>query len=245
MTRLLITAAAFAALLPAQNSFQNTSWLGSGPQDATHALRPDGQMGPVIGKPFSGTETRTTKQMLSDGTPTGKTNVSKVYRDAQGRTRSESGTNVLIFDAPNLTNYEIDSRGCTKRSVHEGDTVTIVATEHGTWFSSTGGGASHPNPHIATEDLGFQTVNGISAQGTRQTLTIPASSIGADHDIKVVNERWYSDSLGVLIKSSNLDPRFGSTTYELTNISMSSPDASLFTPPAGCTDASVPRVRHQ
>jgi hypothetical protein len=247
MTKLLITAAAFAAMLPAQNSFQNTSWLGTGPQDATHALRPDGQIGPVLGKPFSGTETRTTKQMLSDGTPTGKTNTSKVYRDAQGRTRSESGTNVLIFDAPNLTNYAIQSRGCTKRSVHDGDTVTIVATEHGTWSSSQSGGpqSQHPNPHIATEDLGFQTVNGISAQGSRHTLTIPASTLGADHDIKVVNERWYSDSLGILIKSSNVDPRFGSTTYELSDINQSSPDPSLFTPPTGCTDASQPPMQRQ
>ena len=241
MTKFLITAAAFAALLPAQNNFQNPAWLGHSPQDATHALRPDGQQGPVLGKPFSGVETRTTKQMLSDGTPTSKTSTSKIYRDAQGRTRSESGSNILIFDAPNLVNYEISSRGCVKRNVHSGDSVSIIATETGTWFSSYNDGPAHDNPHVSNEDLGFQTVNGISAQGTRIALTIPATSLGADHDIKVVNERWYSDSLGVLVKSSNVDPRFGSTTYELSNLSMASPDASLFTPPNGCTEAQIRR----
>ncbi|HEY3836734.1 MAG TPA: hypothetical protein VGL72_09185 [Bryobacteraceae bacterium] len=241
MTKLLITAAAFAALLPAQNNFQNPAWLGHQPQDANHALRPDGQQGPVIGKPFSGIETRTTRQMLSDGTPTGKTSTSKIYRDAQGRTRSESGSNVLIYDAVTPATYEIGSRGCFKRAVHAGDAVIVVATENGTWSSSQSGGSQEANPHITSEDLGYQTVNGISAQGTRQTLTIPATTIGADHDIKVVNERWYSDALGIMIKSSNIDPRFGSTTYELTAINMASPDPSLFNPPAGCTEPPIRR----
>jgi hypothetical protein len=71
-------------------------------------------------------------------------------------------------------------------------------------------------------------MNGVTATGTRSTLTIPQGQIGNNRDIHVVNERWYSDDLQMLVKSVNSDPRFGENTYELTNISRDEPDASLF-----------------
>lgn len=87
----------------------------------------------------------------------------------------------------------------------------------------------------AQEDLGTQNVNGVLARGTRSTVTIPAGQIGNDRALQVVNERWYSEELGMLIKSSNSDPRFGTTTYELTNISRAAPDPTLFQVPADYT----------
>jgi hypothetical protein len=82
------------------------------------------------------------------------------------------------------------------------------------------------------EDLGFQMVNGTSAQGTRTTTSIPLGQIGNDRPISVVSERWYSPDLQMLIRSSNKDPRFGETTYELTNILQGPPDPSLFQIPS-------------
>ena len=81
------------------------------------------------------------------------------------------------------------------------------------------------------EDLQPQVVNGIRAKGSRVTMTIPKGAFGNDRDVKVINERWYSDDLQVLLKSSNSDPRFGVTTYELTNIMRAAPDPSLFRVP--------------
>lgn len=237
---ILITIATFAVSLQAQNNFQSSTWMGAA-DNSRRALRPEGQTGPVTGKPFSGTETRQTKQVLSDGTITNQTSVTKIYRDSDGRTRSESGKNVMLFDAANHVNYTLDSRGCSKQSVHEGDSVVIVATEHGTHLSSSNR-TSGSNSGVLTEDLGFQVINGINAQGTRQTITIPAATLGSDHDINVVHEQWYSDSLGILVKSSNNDPRFGSTTYELSNINQSTPDPSLFAPPTGCTEFQMPNL---
>ncbi len=82
------------------------------------------------------------------------------------------------------------------------------------------------------DDLGTQNVNGVLAKGTRSTITIPTGQIGNDRPLQVVNERWYSEELGMLIKTSNSDPRFGTTTYELTNISRAAPDPALFQVPA-------------
>ena len=84
----------------------------------------------------------------------------------------------------------------------------------------------------AAEDLGTQIVNGVPAQGTRSTITIPVGQIGNDREIKVVSERWFSNELQMLIKSSNIDPRFGETTYQLTNIVQGAQDPSLFQIPA-------------
>jgi len=68
------------------------------------------------------------------------------------------------------------------------------------------------------------------------TVTIPKGQIGNDREIKVVTERWVSNDLQMLIKSSNSDPRFGDTTYQLTGIVEREPDASLFQIPPGYTD---------
>lgn len=97
---------------------------------------------------------------------------------------------------------------------------------------SPNAGAQPPQPS-RVEDLGAQTVNGVMAQGVRITTAIPAGTIGNDADIPVVTERWVSPDLQVLVKSVYSDPRFGTTTYELTDIQRTNPDPSLFQVPAG------------
>jgi hypothetical protein len=91
------------------------------------------------------------------------------------------------------------------------------------------------NAHTNSEDLGVQHHNGVQAQGTRTTLTIPVGQIGNNREIKVVNERWFSQDLQMDVKTLNSDPRYGTTTYELKNISRNSPDAMLFQIPADYT----------
>jgi len=82
------------------------------------------------------------------------------------------------------------------------------------------------------EDLGTTTVNGVPARGTRITTVVPVGAIGNDKEFHSVTERWFSPDLNLLIKSVSTDPRFGTTTYELTNVSRQLPDPSLFQPPA-------------
>jgi hypothetical protein len=82
------------------------------------------------------------------------------------------------------------------------------------------------------ESLGTQSVNGVTAQGTKTTMTIPTGQIGNDRPIQVVSERWFSTDLQMMVKSSNSDPRLGETTYNLTNINQAAPDPSLFQLPA-------------
>jgi len=99
------------------------------------------------------------------------------------------------------------------------------------------------NGTLKKEDLGTQTINGVSAQGTRYTRTIPAGQIGNTKPFIITTEQWYSPDLQVVVRSVRADPRFGQTTYNLTQIQRTEPAASLFAVP---TDYSVKQatLRH-
>ena len=78
-------------------------------------------------------------------------------------------------------------------------------------------------------------MNGVVAEGTRTTHTIPAGQIGNEKPLQVVSERWYSADLQIVLKSTRTDPRFGTTTYTVTNLQRTEPAAALFAVPADYT----------
>ena len=82
------------------------------------------------------------------------------------------------------------------------------------------------------ESLGTQFMEGVAVEGTRTTVTIPAGEIGNERPITIVSERWFSPDLKVLVMSRQSDPRFGETTYRLTNLNRTEPPAHLFEIPA-------------
>ena len=86
-----------------------------------------------------------------------------------------------------------------------------------------------------TEQLGKQIIEGVSAEGTRNTSTIPAGAIGNERPLEIVSERWFSPELQIVVMTRHSDPRFGETVYRLTNISRDEPARSLFEVPANYT----------
>jgi TonB family protein len=100
------------------------------------------------------------------------------------------------------------------------------------------GEAQRPEPPLppkfpeAEESLGRQTIEGVAADGTRMTVTIPAGTMGNERAINIVTEHWYSPELQTVVMTKHSDPRFGETTYRLTNINRSEPAHSLFEVPA-------------
>ena len=191
-----------------------------------------------------------------DGTQLDSSEVSQFYRDSQGRTRTErtveGETNIQILDpvasvritlnpaaktATRITVPAMAGRGGRGGAVSvtvnadaeaASRRTVVVGLEPRVGVATTG-------PQLKREDLGLQMQNGVMAEGTRMTRTIPAGTIGNNRDIHVVNEQWYSKDLQMMVKTVNSDPRFGTTTYEMTNISHDAPDAGLFMIPAGYT----------
>ena len=58
--------------------------------------------------------------------------------------------------------------------------------------------------------------------------------------INIVDERWYSPELQVVVMTRHSDPRYGETTYRLTNISRAEPAAALFQVPSDYTLKEMP-----
>jgi hypothetical protein len=101
--------------------------------------------------------------------------------------------------------------------------------------------------NTVSESLGRQFFEGVEAEGTRTTVTIPAGEIGNERPIEIIDERWYSAELQTVVMSRQIDPLAGETVYKLTNINRSEPDRSLFDVPAEykvySRDAEVQKMR--
>jgi hypothetical protein len=98
------------------------------------------------------------------------------------------------------------------------------------------------NEQVKHEDLGTQTIEGVSAQGKRETVTISAGQIGNERPIEIVTETWFSPELHTMVLRKHSDPRLGDSIYRLTDIKRNEPDASLFQPPAGAKLRSEPVI---
>lgn len=88
---------------------------------------------------------------------------------------------------------------------------------------------------VATEKLPPQVIEGVMAEGTRNTITIPEGAQGNDRPISVVTETWMSPELKMVVLTKTTDPRSGETIMRLTNISRVEPDPTLFLPPVDYT----------
>jgi len=202
----------------------------------------------VTGAPFSASFSTETKQVLADGNQIQRSNTGTLARDSQGRTRRDmtlagigllAGSNqapphvVMINDPVAGAQYvlEVDRKTARKMQLRSGgkpgrDAVDVPAVRSGRWADQS---------HATTASLGTQTVNGVLAEGTRTTRTIPAGAIGNTNPIVITVERWYSSDLQTVVMMKRSDPRMGETTFQLTNIQRQEPDASLFQVPADYT----------
>ncbi|MFO1282617.1 MAG: hypothetical protein U1F51_09125 [Burkholderiales bacterium] len=83
-----------------------------------------------------------------------------------------------------------------------------------------------------TKSLGMREIDGVKADGTMTTHTIPAGEIGNEKPIVVMSERWFSPELHVVVYAKHSDPRTGDTIYRLANLKRGEPPAELFKVPA-------------
>jgi hypothetical protein len=130
------------------------------------------------------------------------------------------------------------------------NTVVAVKPQVGTWTSETvemaklteelkrvqAARAGVPQEgQTSREDLGQQTIEGVTATGTRSTTIIAAGAVGNESPITIVSEQWYSTELQMLVLTRHHDPRVGETTYRVTNIVRTEPDTALFQLPSDYT----------
>ena len=237
---------------------------------------------PVVpGMPYSAEQIQERQQTLSDGTHIQQTmSRQKLYRDAQGRTRTERTTIIQpdgregpmiieITDPAAGVQYTLDTQNKiahrvalqplpTPGSAPAGVGGAGFAVRQGTFGAvipgpgsaatavppppptsvingpvlSIGGRPMGPPVPPTIEKLGTQVVEGVLAEGQRQTMTIPAGSQGNDREMHVVTETWMSPDLKMAVYRKMSDPRTGDNIMRLTNISRNDPDPQLFQAPA-------------
>jgi len=205
----------------------------------------------VKGAPFAADAVTTTTQALPNGAHINRTATTALYRDSEGRTRREEQSlagagmlsasspgrpTVLIHDPVAQAMYVLNTQKKTaQKMVFMPRTRGPKAGQDGTASAEAETGARGPQHFggaVKTESLGTQVIDGLTVEGTRHTLTIPAGSIGNDQAIESVTERWYSPDLQVVVKSVRTDPRFGQTVYQLSNIRRAEQPSTLFEVPS-------------
>jgi hypothetical protein len=214
----------------------------------------------VKGAPFSATATSDTTHMLSDGTVIHRTAQINLSRDSQGRSRHELTTSSLgplaNSGAPKTMVMISDPVAGVHYMLNTGEKVAHkmsmpanngAANEGNTFHQKMAAemAAEEASGLLKKESLGTQVINGVSAEGTRITKTIPAGKIGNDRAMQIVSERWYSADLQIVVKSTHSDPQTGTTAYQVSNIQKTEPAASLFAVPSDYTvQTGGPRGHH-
>jgi hypothetical protein len=235
--------------------FAAPALLAQGPG---HGFGPGGgrfgefRMGPPItGAPYSATMTTTRVQKLSDGTTITHTSVVNEARDSNGRLYREmlpenpghAFTSYSVFDPVGRVAIRWNSESKQASLMHLPDPSQLAASRWGRGpqpedrpqvEGAAAGAHFHGNLQPATtESLGSKTIGGLVADGTRITRVIPAGTEGNDQPITITHETWTSSDLKIQLMRTDSDPRFGTTTMEISNISRAEPAASLFQAPAG------------
>lgn len=204
----------------------------------------------VTGAPFSAVAVSETTQTLADGNHIARKTQTNLFRDSQGRIRREvtlSGFGPMASSGQPKSFVVIHDPVAGATFMLHPDQKT--AEKMGRPFARTGGQLQGPmsekmnsrqqeeiaNGTLKKEDLGTQTIAGVAAQGTRMTHIIPAGQMGNEKPITIVRESWYSSDLQTTVMSKRSDPWSGETTYTLTNIQRSEPNAALFAVPSDYT----------
>lgn len=205
--------------------FASVEMLGGGPQS-------------VKGVPYSAEAVIETTQVLSNGTRISHTSNMQVARDGEGRLRRERKldaigpftttdaprTLIIIDDPVQGFHFILDDQNKIARKIRNPPPPPDRDLEERGGFADG-----------KVESLGTKPIEGVEAEGTRATITIPAGRIGNDRPIEIVSERWFSNALQVVVMSKHSDPRIGDTVYRLTNLKRSEPDAALFKVPSDYT----------
>ena len=216
---------------------------GFGPLGRGFGMRPGLGHTVVTGAPYSATETVSTVQTLANGNTITHQNVTQVFRDSQGRTRTETAitpppgssrnpfTEIVIADPVSGNRYILNSATLTAMQLP----FPKPRTETTSADAMRPAPPQRPGVTVTTTDLGSRSVNGVAATGKQVTETIAAGAIGNAAPITITRASWIATDLKVPVSIQTSDPRFGNTDMEVTNIATAEPDASLFQVPSNYT----------
>ena len=191
--------------------------------------------------PYSADTVTVSDRTLADGNHIHHETHGKLYRDSQGRMRTDTElpvpaeaqavVRVFINDPVQRVTISLNPDLQTATITHFPDPMFVVPRPS-IPANTTTQTSEQPKVDTKHEDLGTQEIEGVLARGTRTTRTIPAGAEGNDQPIVVVIESWTSQELGTGVLRKSSDPRLGTSEHRLTNIQRGEPDPALFQVPA-------------
>lgn len=225
-----ITAFALSCAMLAQESLDHAPYNGVRQWiDGAHFM-------PAPNMPFSAKANIENTNTLSDGTTIAKKTINAIARDSSGRTRQEGRQLIAASDnsEPKIFYYAIIDPAARAR------TVVYPAQHLARVFHFSGPlPTTYPPPHPAPAgvvdskvDLGDTTIEGLPVHGTREIHSYGTGVVGNDKAFDVTDEFWYSPALQMNLLVKHSDPRTGSQTVRITELSRTEPDPSLFEVPA-------------
>ena len=223
---------------------------------------------PVLRAPFSADAATTVHAVLSDGTRLDQTTTDRYYRDSTGRVRIErhmeglpgpktrSDRHIRTVVAPDPSRwpgvFTVDDQTATAalspRSIMAntaGGNFCFAIPVGGVRFLTfrRAGDLLSADPgafgDVRDEPLGTKRIAGVEATGRRITIVIPPGYGRNDRWIEMVDERWESAELQLLVQSRHSDPR-STIEYRLSNIRRTEPSAHLFELPVGYAEKVIP-----
>ncbi len=111
----------------------------------------------------------------------------------------------------------------------------------GLFFAAPMGSDLPAGQYTDRADLGSRKMDGLEVHGVRITQTIPPTITGTGKPIVITDEYWYSYDLRINLRIEHNDPRTGSVTMQVTNLSLQQPNPALFQIPAGYQVAGAQR----
>jgi hypothetical protein len=207
------------------------------------------------GAAFSGKEERKSEQLLPDGgrvtQPTPP--LALIARDVQGRTRVERTMGATlaipgrppqvplmlveindvvegyyyILDPAKKVAHRVKYPPVTSRSISRNPSPLPPIAQ-----ATLIPGGNPQMPEMTTENLGTKFIQGVQAEGRRQTMVYPVGSRGNDRPMTEIHETWTVPSLELIVLSTNKSPT-GNNSQEITNLSTLNPTPDLFRPPPG------------
>ncbi|HEX8337348.1 MAG TPA: hypothetical protein VF621_11505 [Pyrinomonadaceae bacterium] len=215
----------------------------------------------VKGAPFAAESVTEHVQRLADGNRMVRKSTAKLFRDAAGRTRREHALTrgnvtaqdgqeprlIVINDPVGQVEYLVDTARGTLRKTHVPPALAEARRQTTGAESSFGvlmptsvahrrraeGDAARAMPEPKKERLETQQIEGVMAEGTRVTVTVPAGEFDNEQPFEITHEHWYSPELQMVVLLKHNDPRFGETTFRLTNVTRGDPTPDLFAEPQG------------
>jgi hypothetical protein len=209
----------------------------------------------VKNAPYAADIVTETTLTMADGNHIRQSTTARVYRDSEGRTRSEQSVNlnglaananmpqmVFINDPVAGLNYALNAKDRTAVKSNwmphsRGGPPPNQAQANGAQGADGAQVAQRrqravSNPNVKTESLGQKTIEGVLANGRRTTVTIPVGQMGNELPIQSVTEIWYSAELHTEVLYKHSDPRMGETVRKMANVSRSEPSRTMFEAPA-------------